>query len=102
MPPPQADNPAKIIARQISNPAARITLRRSLEIPINKRQPSIVIAAAILNCRAGKIRAPCVAAVVETVSVAVPELVPVMLTGLVVPKPKVGKSCAPLGLVQIK
>jgi hypothetical protein len=39
-----------------------------------------------------------VAAVVEIVSVAVPALAPVMLTGVVVPKLKVGGLAAPLGL----
>ena len=39
-----------------------------------------------------------VAAVVEMVSVALPPVVPVMLTGVVPPKLSVGKSCAPAGL----
>ena len=38
------------------------------------------------------------AAVVEMVRVALPAVAPVMLTGLVEPKLKVGRSCAPLGL----
>jgi hypothetical protein len=46
----------------------------------------------------GKTRAALVAAVVVTVSVAVPTEVPLMLTGLVEPKLKVGKCRAPAGL----
>lgn len=42
-----------------------------------------------------------VAAVVEMVSVAVPALALVISTGLVVPKLKVGESCAPEGLAVI-
>ena len=41
---------------------------------------------------------PLVAAVVEMVNVAVPALVPLMFTGVVEPKLKVGRSCAPAGL----
>ena len=46
----------------------------------------------------GRTRAALVAAVVVIVSVAVPAEVPVMLTGLVEPKLKVGGYCAPVGL----
>jgi len=42
--------------------------------------------------RAGYARAPLVGAVVEMVRVAVPEAVPVITTGLVEPKLKVGRS----------
>ena len=42
--------------------------------------------------------APLVAAVVPIVSVAVPAPVPEMATGLVEPKLRVGRSCAPAGL----
>jgi hypothetical protein len=38
-----------------------------------------------------------VVAVVEMVSVAVPAFVPVILTGVVAPKLKVGMYCAPTG-----
>ena len=41
---------------------------------------------------------PVLAAVVEMVRVAVPALEPVIETGLVEPKLKLGISCAPLGL----
>jgi hypothetical protein len=44
---------------------------------------------------------PELAAVVETVSVAVPAEVPVMLTGVVDPKLKVGRETAPAGLLAI-
>jgi hypothetical protein len=40
--------------------------------------------------------------VVEIVRVALPGLVPVMLTGLVFPKVKTGRSCAPAGLEVIE
>ena len=46
----------------------------------------------------GRTRAALVAAVVVIVSVAVPAEVPVMLTGLVEPKLKVGGYWAPVGL----
>jgi hypothetical protein len=46
----------------------------------------------------GYARAALVAAVVETVRVAVPAVVPVMLTGVVDPKLKVGGYWAPVGL----
>ena len=46
----------------------------------------------------GRTKAPVVAAVVETVSVPVPFDAPVMLTGEVEPKLKVGGSVAPDGL----
>ena len=46
----------------------------------------------------GRTRAALVAAVVVIVSVAVPAVVPVMLTGLVEPKLKVGGYWAPVGL----
>ena len=48
--------------------------------------------------RSGHVSALEPAAVVETVSVAVPPVAPVMLTGLVEPKLRVGMSWAPLGL----
>ena len=48
--------------------------------------------------RLGRTRAALVAAVVVIVSVAVPAEVPVMLTGLVEPKLKVGGYWAPVGL----
>jgi hypothetical protein len=48
--------------------------------------------------RGGRASALDVAAVLDTVSVAVPAVVLVMLTGVVVPKLNVGGSCAPLGL----
>jgi len=48
--------------------------------------------------RAGYARAPLVAAVVEMVRVAVPAEAPVIFTGLVEPKPTVGRSWAPVGL----
>ena len=48
--------------------------------------------------RLGRTRAALVAAVVVIVSVAVPAEVPVMLTGLVGPKLKVGGYWAPAGL----
>jgi hypothetical protein len=48
--------------------------------------------------RLGYTSAAVVGAVVETVRVAVPALVPVMLTGLVEPKLKVGGYWAPFGL----
>ena len=47
----------------------------------------------------GRTKAPLVAAVVRTVSVPVPAVVPVMLTGDVVPKLNVGRSEAAAGLV---
>ena len=47
----------------------------------------------------GRTKAPLVAAVVRTESVPVPAVVPVMLTGDVVPKLNVGGSEAPAGLV---
>ncbi len=48
--------------------------------------------------RVGNVRAALVAAVVEMVRVAVPALIPVILTGLVVLKLKVGRCCAPAEL----
>ena len=48
--------------------------------------------------RLGYARVALVAAVVEMVSVAVPAVVPLMLTGLVEPKLNVGRYCAPDGL----
>ena len=48
--------------------------------------------------RLGRTRAALVAAVVVIVSVAVPAEVPVMLTGLVEPKLKLGGYWAPVGL----
>jgi hypothetical protein len=47
---------------------------------------------------AGRVRLEVVGAVVVIVSVAVPAVVPVMETGLVEPKLRVGRSCAPEGL----
>jgi hypothetical protein len=47
----------------------------------------------------GRTRAALVAAVVEMVRVAVPAVVPAMITGLVEPKLKVGRYWAPAGLV---
>lgn len=47
----------------------------------------------------GRTKAPLVAAVVRTVSVPVPAVVPIMLTGDVVPKLNVGGFEAPEGLV---
>jgi hypothetical protein len=46
----------------------------------------------------GYTRVAVVAAVVETVRAAVPAVVPLMLTGVVDPKLKVGGYCAPAGL----
>jgi hypothetical protein len=48
--------------------------------------------------RLGDARAVLVAGVVEMVRVAVPDAVPAMVTGLVEPKLKVGKSWSPAGL----
>ena len=48
--------------------------------------------------RLGSSRALLVAAVVDMVRVAVPPAALVMVTGLVEPKPRVGRYCAPVGL----
>lgn len=50
----------------------------------------------------GYTSAALVGAVVETVRVAVPAVVPEMLTGVVEPKLKVGGYCAPVGLEVIE
>jgi len=75
-------------------------LRRRAGMPMSRMQAS---AAPPSVCHgnpwcSGLYSKALVAAVVEMVRVAVPELVPVMLTGVVEPKLKVGGYCAPAGL----
>ena len=67
-------------------------LRRRAGIPKSNRQASAAPLAAYQGApgRFGQDKALLVAAVVVMVRVAVPELVPAMLTGLVEPKLKVG------------
>jgi hypothetical protein len=69
-------------------------------MPNNNRQANATPLAAAhgLPGRLGKARVELVGAVVEMVSVAVPAVAPLMFTGLVEPKLKVGGYSAPVGL----
>src|ERR1039458_7351934 len=75
-------------------------LRRRAGIPKSKRQARVAPPAVYQGTpgRLGYTRAALVAAVVLMVRVAVPAVVPVMLTGLVEPKLKLGIYWAPFGL----
>src|ERR1035441_1145177 len=75
-------------------------LRRRVGMPKSNRQARVAPPAMYQGTpgRLGWASAALVAAVVEMVSVAVPAFVPGMTTGLVEPKLKVGRYCAPFGL----
>ena len=99
-PPPHASTPPVRATRNASIPSIVRQLRRRAGIPKSRMQaratPPVVYQGTPL--RLGRTRAALVAAVVVKVSVAVPAEVPVMLTGLVEPKLKVGGYRAPAGL----
>jgi hypothetical protein len=78
-------------------------VRRRAGMPKSKRHAMTVPPAenhGMLG-RAGRANARFVAGVVEMVRVAIPALLPVMLAGLVEPKLRVGRYCAPVGLEAI-
>ena len=79
------------MVRQLRRRAGMPTRRmqaRTAPLPVYQRVPG----------RSGHVSALELDAEVDTASVAVPAVAPVMLTGLVEPKLRVGVSCAPLGL----
>ncbi len=99
-PPPHAMKPPMRITRKTSRPSRVRQRRRRPGMPIPSSKPKArVVPPAYQRTpgRAGGARAALVAAVVETVKVAVTAELPVTLTGVVAPKLRVGASCAPLG-----
>src|ERR1022692_2604690 len=81
-------------------PTKFLQRRRRAGMPMNNKQASVAPLAAYQGTplNLGRTKAPVVAAVVDTVKVPVPAAAPVMLTGDVAPKLKVGGSVAPVGL----
>jgi hypothetical protein len=77
--------------------------RRRTGMPMNNKQARVAPPAAYQGAPLdlGRAKAAVVAAVVVTVKVPVPAEASVMLTGVVAPKLKVGRSVAPAGLVAI-
>jgi len=98
--PPQAMAPLARVKRSANMPNMVRHLRRRAGMPKRRMQARAAVPVAYQRApgRAGYSRAPVVAAVVVTVSVAVPAVVPVMPTGLVEPKLSVGGYWAPVGL----
>lgn len=102
-PPPQAKTPLVIAMRSASIPSMVRQLRRRAGMPKSSRQASVAPPAVYqgttecLGCTSAEL----VAAVVVMVRVAVPAVVPVMVTGLVKPKLSVGGSTEPDGPVVI-
>ena len=99
-PPPQASTPPVRATRSASIPSIVRQLRRHAGMPKSRMQARVAPPAAYQGTpgRLGYANAALVAAVVLMVRVAVPAVVPVMLTGLVEPKLKVGRYWAPDGL----
>lgn len=98
-PPPQLMRPVVRNVRNANMPSSVRKRRRRAGMPKRRRQAS---AAPPWYQRmpgsAGWAKAVVLGAVVVMVRVAVPAVVPVMETGLVEPKLRVGRSCAPEGL----
>ena len=92
LPPPHAETPTERATRNRSIPSMVLHLRRWPGIPKSNRQASVPPPAAYQGTSEclGYTKVELVAAVVEMVRVAVPAVVPVMLTGLVEPKFRVG------------
>jgi len=99
-PPPHASTPPERATRNTSIPSIVRQLRRRAGMPKSRIQARAAPPAAYQGTplRLGRTKAALDAAVVVIVSVAVPAEVPVMLTGLVEPKLKVGGYWAPVGL----
>jgi len=97
---PQLTSPPVRSTSNTNMPSIDRQRRRRAGIPKNNKQaraaPPAVYQGTVRVF--GLTKAPVVAAVVVTVSVPVPFEAPVMLTGDVEPKLKVGRSVAPLGL----
>jgi len=91
-PPPHAVIVPEKVTSSISTPRMVSQLRRFVGMPISRMHAKAAPPAAYQGVLdfAGWTRALVVAAVVETVRVAVTAGAPVILTGLVEPKPKVG------------
>lgn len=99
--PPHAATLLMMARNNTSIPRMARDLRRRAGMPKSSTQAKMVLPPA----NQGNLFGPTLAAeqlekgtVVDTVRVAVPAVLPVMLTGLVEPKPKVGVSMAPAGL----
>jgi len=103
LPPPHAVIPPPTDISKKTKPRTVLHLRRRPGIPKRRMQakaaPPAEYQGAWLFC--GYARELVVAAVVEMVRVAVAAVVPLMLTGVVVPKLNVGRFTAPDGLVVI-
>ena len=98
--PPQLTTPRARNASSTTMPSIDRQRRRRAGMPKNNKQANAAPPAAYHGTPRplGRTSAAVVAAVVETVRVPVPFDAPVMLTGEVVPKLKVGGSVAPDGL----
>src|ERR1035441_1732788 len=96
-PPPQLRTPPVRNARRTNKLRMLRQLRRRAGMPTNNRQASVVQTVANQGTpgRLGRARTADDGAVVETARVADPAVVPVMFTGLVEPKLKVGGNTEP-------
>lgn len=101
--PPQLTRPTARNASSMNIPSIERQRRRRAGMTKKMRQANVAPLAAYQGTSLdfGLTEAAVVAAVLDTVSVPVPAVTPVMLTGDVVPKLKVGRSVAPVGLVAI-
>lgn len=99
-PPPHASTPPVSPTSSAIIPSMVCQLRRLAGMPMRRMQPRAAPPSVYQgNPRCtGMANDALLAAVVETVRVAVPELAPVILTGAVEPKLKVGRYSAPVGL----
>lgn len=100
LPPPHASTPLERATRSAIIPSIVRQLRRRTGMPKSKRQARVAPPVTYQGSpgRLGKTSELLLAAVVVIVRVAVPAVVPVMVTGVVGPKLKVGGYWAPVGL----
>ena len=103
MPPPLPPHATRLparVKRSASIPSFVLQALRRAGMPNNNRKANATPLAADQGTpgRLGKARAELVGAVVAMVRVAAPAVAPLMFTGLVEPKLKVGEYWAPVGL----
>ena len=98
-PPPHANTPALRNTNSPSNPSMLRHFRRLAGTPIKSRQARAAPPSTYhgISRSLGRAEALVDGAVVLMVRVAVPAPAPVIFTGVVAPKLKVGESCAPEG-----
>ena len=103
LPPPQATMPLADATNRNTIPSMERQLRRRAGMPRSTRKPKTALPleyhAMVLGSELDAGQELVVLAVVEMVRVAVPAIAPVMFTGVVVPKLKVGGCVPPVGMV---